>query len=270
MKSTRYTYPGRIFCTHDALSNGILSKSFFVLVSILILGSGPEAISQKKVAVQEQTWFGYINQSRLTERSGLWVDVHFRMTDHFIKEKTMAIARLAYIYYAGENVRVMGGYAYAPRYKIGVPQIPEHRPWQQIQWFEKKKGFNLSQAFRIEQRFRGLVVDGRLTEEYTFNWRFRYNFSVTVPLTGSDVRGRGPFLLFADEVMVNAGREIINNYFDQNRLFTAFGYQFTSNLNAHLGHLFIFQQEFDAGHYLRTHVIGYTYRTPLTSGTRKA
>ena len=224
-----------------------------MVASILLVGT--QAISQKQVAVQEQTWFGYINQSRFTERSGLWVDVHFRMTDQFIKEKAMAIARLAYIYYAGENLRVMGGYAYAPRYRIGVPRIPEHRPWQQIQWFEKKKGFHLSQAFRIEQRFRGQVVDGRLAEEYTFNWRFRYNFSVTVPLKGDDVQARSPFLLLADEVMVNAGKEVVNNYFDQNRILTAFGYQFTSNLNVHLGHLFIFQQEAEAGHYIRTHVI---------------
>jgi hypothetical protein len=40
------------------------------------------------------------------------------------------------------------------------------------------------------------------------------------------------FYSFSDEVMVNAGKSIVNNYFDQNRIFTGVGYQFTPQFNA--------------------------------------
>lgn len=222
----------------------------------LLLGVVQQAFTQKYIEVRDQTWLGYFNQTRLTEKSGLWMDLHFRLTDDFINEKTIGIARFAYIYYLSDHVRLMAGYAYATRYSnVGVGRIPEHRPWQQILWVEKKKGFNLTQAFRVEQRFRRNIADSELADDYNFNWRFRYNFTFTVPLKGKEVVARTPFLLFNNEIHINAGKNVVHNYFDQNRLFMGLGYQFTSHMNAHLGYLFIFQQAPASGHYLHINAI---------------
>ena len=221
-----------------------------------VFGLAHQAISQKHIEVREQTWVGYFNQSRFTDRSGIWVDLHYRLTDDFIRERTIAIARFAYLYYLSDNVRLMAGYAFAPRFSaVGVSPIPEHRPWQQIQWIEKKKGFNLSQSLRIEQRFRRNVTNEQLAEEYDFNWRFRYNFSCTIPLTKSEASSKFSFLIFGNDIHINAGKNVNHNYFDQNRLSAAFGYHFTPELNAHLGYMFIFQQDAAAGHYLHLNVI---------------
>lgn len=184
------------------------------------------------------------------------MDIHYRLTDDFIREKTIGIARFAYIYYLSDGVRAMAGYAFAPRFSnTGVSQIPEHRPWQQLLWIGKKQGFTLTQSFRIEQRFRRKVTDGELADEYNFNWRFRYNFSFAVPLVGKELAPKNPFLLLSNDIHINAGKNVVHNYFDQNRLSIALGYQFTSHLNAHLGYLFVFQQEAEAGRYLHINAI---------------
>ena len=91
------------------------------------------------------------------------------------------------------------------------------------------------QWVRIDERFRTKVVDGELTNSYNFNWRFRYNIAFTFPLKGKVVQAKTPFLFFNDEIFINAGQNIVYNYFDQNRLFVGLGYQFTAHLNAQLG-----------------------------------
>ncbi len=201
-------------------------------------------VAQKTIEHRDQLWMAYFNQTRLTDKSGVWVDLHLRLTGDFIKDPAVGIARVAYIYYLSSQVRLIAGYGYITQFSNvpGIPDIPEHRPWQQIQWLDKKNGFDLAQYFRIEERYRRNIVDGELTESYNFNWRFRYNFALTLPLKGKAVAPKIPFLFLNDEVHLNAGKNIVNNYFDQNRLFAGLGYQFTSGFNAQIGYLNVFQQ----------------------------
>lgn len=225
-------------------------------VFLASVGGGQALYAQKDVEEREQTWVGYFHQSRFTNRSGLWLDLHWRSTGHYISQTTMSVTRLAYIYYIKDQVRLMGGYAYANRYnQFGVDMIPEHRPWQQIQWVERKKRFDLTQAIRVEQRFRKPAVNGMTADDFIFNWRFRYNIGITIPLTDEILKPTDPYLFLSNEIHVNAGKSIVYNYFDQNRSFVGLGYQFTRQLHANVGYLFIFQQDPVPGHYNHTHAI---------------
>jgi hypothetical protein len=202
-----------------------------------------QSFGQKETENREQTWLGYFNQTRLTNRSGIWLDLHYRLTGNFYEERSVNIARVGYIYYIADQVKLTAGYAYAKHFAHGAsPDYSEHRPWQQIQWIEKKNGFNMMQWFRVEERYRQTIVEGELTDDYAFNWRVRYNFSITIPLKGKQVVAKTPFLFLNDELHINAGNNIVNNYFDQNRAFIGLGYQFTSHLNAQLGYMNVFQQ----------------------------
>lgn len=197
----------------------------------------------KEVQYREQTWLAYFNQTRFSNKWGLWADVHFRFTDDFVDRLGLTIFRVAPIYYLNDQVRATAGYAYITAYNTDDnPDIPEHRLWQQIQWFEKKKGFSLMQYFRVEERFRRTISNGELSSDYLYTWRFRYSMAFTIPLKGKEVVAKTPFLFLNDELHINAGKNITYNYFDQNRLFVGLGYQFTSQLNAQVGYLYVFQQ----------------------------
>ena len=103
-----------------------------------------------------------------------------------------------------------------------------------------------------------------------FNWRFRYNISVTIPLRGKALVPKTPYLFISNEVNVNAGKSIITNYFDQNRSFVGLGYQFSPSMHANLGPLFIFQQSPEPGHYNHTHAIRlYVYHNIDLRKTRR-
>jgi len=227
-------------------------------IAILLLFVAGECLAQSKVIeTREQTWFGYFNQTRFTKRSGMWVDLHFRLTNNFVEQINLSIIRAGYTYYLRDQVRLTAGYAYATQYGLneGVPDSPEHRPWQQIQWIEKKKGFNMMQAFRVEERFRSEIENNSLTGDYDFNWRFRYSISFIIPLKGHEVNAKTPFLFFNDDLLVNAGKNIVYNYFDQNRLIAGLGYQITSHLNAQVGYMYVFQQLPAGNAYANIHAI---------------
>lgn len=199
---------------------------------------------EKNVEYLEQTWFAYFNQTRFTEKSGVWVDLHLRLTGNFVNDVGLSIGRVGYTYFLTDNTRITAGYAYVTQYGLseGDPDIPEHRPWQQLQWVEKKNWFTISQYIRLEERFRRVVEAGELTSDYSFNYRIRYNMALAIPLKGKELAANTPFLFVNDELHVNLGDEITNNYFDQNRFFIGLGYQFTVQLSAQLGYLKVFQQ----------------------------
>jgi hypothetical protein len=232
-----------------------MSKYLFAFLSFA-LPYTPDSWAQKDIGKREQIWNGYFNQTRFTERSGIWVDLQLRLND-FLHEKSVSIARAGYTYFVSDQLRLTAGYGYITHYSPEplVPDVPESRGWQQVQWFEKKKSLSLAQYFRVEERFVREVSNGELTDAFRFNWRFRYNFGVTIPLKAREIRAKTPFIFLNDELLINAGRTIVNNYFDQNRLFAGLGYQFTASLNAHLGYLYVFQQRPEGNRYVHINAI---------------
>jgi hypothetical protein len=210
-------------------------------------------VARKEYQYRDMTWFGYFNQSRLTNRSGVWVDLHLRLDDHFIRSTHAFLARMAYIYFVNDRTRISAGYAYQDQPQhTGSPQVLEHRPWQQIQWFEKKPRFVMMQWVRLEQRFRKTADE----IDYNFtNHRIRYNMAFTIPLIQKEVKPRTPFLFVNNEVFINMGKNIVHNYFDQNRFFAGAGYQFSTHLNAHIGYMNVFQQLPAGNRYISTDAI---------------
>jgi hypothetical protein len=215
-----------------------MNKLFSFLIFFLLVAQATDA--QIKVSEhREMFWFGVFNQTRFTDKSGLWVDVHARLNDNFVNEVHVNLYRLGYVYYIKDRTRLTVGYAFQSQPgHHGAATVLEQRPWQQLQWMEKKSWFNMMQWIRLEQRFRK-VGDA----DYDFlSHRIRYNLSLTIPITKKEVAPKTPFIFVNNEVFINFGKNIVNNYFDQNRFFMGVGYQFTSHVNAQFGYMNIFQQ----------------------------
>lgn len=116
------------------------------------------------------------------------------------------------------------------------------------------------QWFRLEERFRKKIKDNdELADGYNFNWKLRYNFMLMLPL------GKKPFapgsltLALNDEVHINFGKEIVNNYFDQNRFFVGFAYHINQHDNIQFGYMNLFQQLPAGNRYRSLHVPRVSY-----------
>lgn len=208
----------------------------------------------KIVQQQEQAWLGYFNQTRFSTHWGLWADVQFRRTD-FLARWNQHLFRAGLTYHLADNVRLTAGYAYVGSYlsPSGIVR-PEHRPWQQVWWTGRSGRLNLVQWIRAEQRFNHRVRGDQLADGYGFNWRLRYNFLLQIPLKGETMRPGVPNFVLQNEAFINLGKQITDNYFDQNRFFVGVAYPFSKALTVQAGYMNLFQQQAAGNAFVNNHV----------------
>jgi hypothetical protein len=231
-------------------------------LSILLIIGAKGVLAQKHTQKIEQAWAAYFNQTRFSNKWGMWLDAQLRTKDDFFNGLSQSLIRPAVTYYVNDNVRLTAGYAhfwFYPADNHNKITQPEHRLWQQVQWFTKYKRNRTIQALRLEERYRRKILnDSTLASGYTFNYRLRYNFSWQIPLSKEIKKGSWALVL-NNEVFVNFSKQITYNYFDQNRFFTGFAYNTTPASYLQLGYMNIFQQLASGNNYRSTHIARVAY-----------
>ena len=118
----------------------------------------------------------------------------------------------------------------------------------------------MMQWFRLEERYRHKILDdSTLADGYNFNFRIRYNFFFDIPLDAEGIKAGKFSFVVNDEVHVNFGKQIVNNYFDQNRFFLGLKYQVSSHDNLQVGYMNVFQQLAAGNKYKSSNVIRIFY-----------
>ena len=216
----------------------------FLLFNLVVF----TVVSQNVRVVQdeEQLWTGYFNQTRLTDKWGIWLDVHFRTTEHFIKEHSKFLSRLGVMYYLNDDLKFTNAYAFINHFPeeghANVSQ-PEHRIWHQLQLHTKYGKIRTMQWVRLEERFRRKIKnDNELAEGYRFDERIRYNFLLNIPLNKKGIVPKSFSAILNDEVMVNLSKNNVYNIFDQNRFFVGLAYNFNAHSNLQFGYMNVYQQ----------------------------
>jgi hypothetical protein len=227
---------------------------FFLL--LLVIQQLPGQI--KGTASIQQVWTGYFNQTRFSDKWGLWADLHLRTKEDFFSDISQGIARVGLMYYLHDELKLTAGYAYVNHFPAenhkNISQ-PEHRPWQQVQWHSRYPKLRVMQWFRLEERYRQKILnDDQLANGYSFNFRIRYNIFLRFPLSKNYFQPKTVSFITNNEVHINFGKQIVYNYFDQNRFFLGFAYHVNKHDDLQLGYMNIFQQLPAGNKYRSTHV----------------
>jgi len=231
-------------------------KLFLSFIQLLLATNQCIGQSAKEIKPSNQVWFAYYNQTRLSDKWSLAVDVHLRRTD-FLANWSTQLFKPGVVYHVAKKIQFIGGHAYARSYSTepdGDIQ-PEHRPWQEIDWEGKLGKIKASYWVRVEERFLHTMVSERVVPGYTFNFRFRLMVSGQLPLYGSELKPGIPSVLLQNEILFNAGQQITYNYFDQNRLFFGFVYPFSEQFEFQAGYQNVFQQLAEGNEFERKHVL---------------
>jgi hypothetical protein len=163
----------------------LITKLFFVCIVITFFYN---SIAQTKQTEKlSQVWLGYFNQTRFSNKWGMWADLHLRTKEDLVDNFSQSIARLGLTYYINDVTKFTLGYAYVTNYPgDNHKQISqaEHRPWQQLQWHTKYGKKRMMQWFRLEEKYKQKILnDSTLANGYSFNWKLRYNFWYELPFT---------------------------------------------------------------------------------------
>lgn len=231
-------------------------------VSVLLV-TGLLGFGQKKTTSVQQTWFSFNNQTRLTEKWGLWADFHLRTRENFFEDLSTGIARVGLMYYLKDNTKLTAGYAYVNHFPADAhPDVsqPEHRPWQQIQWHNRYPRLRMMQWIRLEERFRRKIKDkGELADGYNFNYRVRYNMLLNFAFNKKPFAPKTISFAANNEWHLNFGKEIVYNTFDQNRFFVGMHYHTNAHDFLQVGYMYLYQQLASGNRYRYIHAARISY-----------
>lgn len=222
-------------------------KSLLLSVCLVCPLAFPAVHGQvKQTEKVQQVWLAYFNQTRVSKKWGGWADIHLRTKEDFFTNYSQAIIRLGLTFYLTDEAKLTAGYAYVNHFPgdnhKNISQ-PEHRPWQQLQWHTRYPKLRLMQWIRLEERYRRKIKDDNtLADGYNFNFRLRYNFFAQFGLGKKKFQPGSLSFVLNDELHINFGKQIVNNYFDQNRFFAGFNYHINKKDNLQFGYMNIFQQ----------------------------
>ncbi len=183
-------------------------------------------------------WLMYFGNHKVSDRWGIHAEVQWRRHDLFSVNQQLLV-RGGIDFYTRNNNRFTAGYGFIRTHPYGefaAPgDFPEHRIWQQFLTSHSLGKVNLSHRYRLEQRFIGNANTGSM-EGGRYENRVRYMAKLTVPIAKE---WRKPmFLAVYDEVMLNFGKEVGYNLFDQNRLYGALGFTFSPQMKLEVGYLY--------------------------------
>lgn len=211
---------------------------FFIFFGGLI-GSKP-VFSQHVFISQNTYWMRYYTRLALSTVSQLHVEaeprrfispneayqfgshLHFRRS---LNSGTQVALGLSYFRHHAPN----------PALKKTVT-VPERRLFQEVLTEQGLgNGWRLSHRYRLDERFFRNNDGTNLQDGYRFNARFRYRVQLSKSL-----KNKWNFKL-ADELMVNAGKNVQRNFFDQNRIYIGTETALSSDLSLELGYMKLLQ-----------------------------
>jgi hypothetical protein len=228
---------------------------YFLFVGLFIALS-LHCFSQRNREVQTQHhfWTSVNTQARIADKWAVIADLHIRRTD-YLKNNNFYYTRVGATYHINNNLSVSlsGGHMWLAN-KTATTElfVNENRLVQQIQLNQPLGKINLSQRLRIEERWIQNVINSELSDSYRYSTRFRYQLGLLIPLGKNKYI---PSLSFADELMMQSGKQIIYNNFDQNRLFAGIKQQITPSLAADFGYMHVWQQRLSGYQFNRNQTI---------------
>lgn len=228
---------------------------------LLLVCFASKAQTEKNVDHQSLLWTRYYNQLTINNKWSLHTEFDNRI---FLNptEENLYVLRLQGRYKINNNLEIGAGYAYFS-VATQVPEvtydfrIPEYRGQQDITWKKELGNFTMNQRFQIEERYIHNTNKVGLLPGTTFFWRFRYRLQGEYSFWKKDSQYLRTIVY--DELMVNGGKNVVYNTFDQNRIYSALQYGVNKNSAFELGYLKSFQQRPSGVDYFDRDIIRFTF-----------
>ncbi|HAH54892.1 MAG TPA: DUF2490 domain-containing protein [Flavobacterium sp.] len=218
----------------------LLITGFLLLCLSTIKAQNTRIIDQNQIG-----WFNYFGTFKIAEKYSIHSEYQWRR-DNYVSDKQQGLLRVGLNYQANPKLQLRLGYAWIETYPYGDFAIngqgkdfTEHRIFQMATLNDKISKFELSHRFMLEQRFVGRYTQPELTveDDYLFMNRLRYMFRIQMPLKGTEIKNKTPYIAAYNEVFIGFGKNVNENIFDQNRIGLLLGYRFDKNIRIEAGYL---------------------------------
>ena len=225
-----------------------------IVVSLLSLVGSSQTQNEKVINQQTQTWISLNTVTKFNKHWGVVADAHIR-TDDFFAKNNFYFLRGGIRYFVNPSVNITAGYAHlwlAPSKDTWTTYSDENRIYQQVQWSSKMGNVKMLQRIRNEQRWSEKIVNDEETGENRFSNRVRYLLSFDIPIFKNK---KAPTLSLSDELLIQFGKEMVYNTFDQNRFFIGIKQSINPKWSYDFGYMNVYQQKISGFQYDMNHTI---------------
>lgn len=190
-------------------------------------------------------WYNYFGTFKLDKKWSIHTEYQWRRNNTVV-DKQQSLLRLGVNYQINPKLQFRAGYAWIETYPYGeIPingfglDFTEHRIYEMATITDKISIVDLSHRFMLEQRFVGRysAPDLKSEDEYLLLNRFRYMIRCQIPLVGTEIKDKTPYVAVYDEILIGFGTNVNENIFDQNRLGLLLGYKFNKSVRIEAGYL---------------------------------
>lgn len=190
-------------------------------------------------------WFNYFGSFKLSEKFGIHTEYQWRR-NNIITDWQQSLLRVGLNYSLNPRVLFRVGYGWIETFSYGEyplngfgKDFTEHRIFEMIQLSHREGRIDISQRFMLEQRFVGKYsLPSKTSEdEYPMLNRTRYMLRLQIPLIGTEIKDKTPYLAVYDEIFIGFGKNVNANIFDQNRIGILLGFRFNKKLRIEGGYL---------------------------------
>jgi len=199
-----------------------------ILSASMLAWAGPASAQAEDGQDELGNWLIWNGTLNFSDQWSMFTEAQLRLWE-IASNPNEFFARVAGQYNTSKRTLIALGYMHSVSepFEDGAPDTKENRIYQQFTAKNRWSRPVLEHRFRTEQRW----IDS--AGETNFRNRFRYRLQATVPISRDQMGPQTHFLNFYDEIFLNYGNR--SETFDQNRLYGAYGYQFTKRNNLQLG-----------------------------------
>lgn len=230
---------------------------------MVILSMSVGTSAQKMVTKQGLFWLRYYNQVSIN-RHWVW---HNEVEDRRFFEHNR---QHHFILHSRIHRKIVPGIevGLGITYSLQSPQdpnatsyvvVPEIRPNQELNtMISVSKRFTIQNRWRIDERFVHRNNGKELKDGYDFNFRFRYRFQTNFKV--GKLESNYPLIVkISNEIMINAGKNIVYNHFDQNRFCVGLEKTFARGISLEIAYIRWFQQRAIGNQFYERDIIRTTF-----------
>ena len=235
---------------------------FLVLIMILIFNVGrtqnAEELTPKKKDIDNsmEGWAGLYTKYRIGKKLYYYGEYHYRRRNN-LKDMAQVYLRFGVTYLLSKKLELTGGivtpFYWAPDQQADNIDkvVPQYRMWEQMLFVQSFSRAKIYHQIRTEQRWKR---DYEKDSPFELSWRFRYKLSMYAPLNHSKLINKTLFLSAYEEIFIQAGRKIVYNHLEDNRIFIGLGYIFNENIQLQAGYMLTYRHDGSPYDYVFRHI----------------
>lgn len=212
---------------------------------------------QKEITQSTGLWLGAYTKYRLSKRMFYYGEYHYRRRNNFVKDMAQVYLRFGATYLVSKKFEITAGIVtpvyWAPDQTADNidKAVMQFRFWQQFLFVQPLGRAKIYHQIRIEQRWKRNYEIG---SPFKLTHRFRYKLTAYVPLNHDHLVNKTLFLSFYEEIFIQAGKPVIYDHFEDNRVFMGLGYILNENFQIQAGYMWTFRHNGGPFEYEHRHI----------------